>query len=312
MEKDQVAAIGFSPDSMVLRPIEALLQELAASPALPEVALGTCALRFEESHPPLLALLARAAHGEPLSDDEERLLFRGLFLLGGGRNRQACAPLLKLLRLPPDRVDVLLGDAVTDSLPRIVVGIFDGHADALLGVATDPSVDEFVRASLLDAAAFLTWEGRIDAGQMHAFLKRFHAERLAPEGDFAWFGWQNAIALLGLRDLAPLFGQAWDAGLMLEEWMEREDFEQDLARAERDPGDPKRFEDANIGYIEDILVALSPYCEEADVSDDPCVDFDDLTPIGLGPVRNPVRNVGRNDPCPCGSGKKFKKCCLVA
>lgn len=30
-------------------------------------------------------------------------------------------------------------------------------------------------------------------------------------------------------------------------------------------------------------------------------------------TREPVRstnNVGRNDPCPCGSGKKFKKCCL--
>jgi uncharacterized protein YecA (UPF0149 family) len=26
--------------------------------------------------------------------------------------------------------------------------------------------------------------------------------------------------------------------------------------------------------------------------------------------RNPHRHVGRNDPCPCGSGKKFKKCCL--
>ena len=23
-------------------------------------------------------------------------------------------------------------------------------------------------------------------------------------------------------------------------------------------------------------------------------------------------HVGRNDPCPCGSGKKFKKCCLVS
>jgi hypothetical protein len=22
-----------------------------------------------------------------------------------------------------------------------------------------------------------------------------------------------------------------------------------------------------------------------------------------------MKNVGRNDPCPCGSGKKFKKCC---
>ncbi len=26
------------------------------------------------------------------------------------------------------------------------------------------------------------------------------------------------------------------------------------------------------------------------------------------PVSNPLRDVGRNDPCPCGSGSKFKKC----
>ncbi len=30
------------------------------------------------------------------------------------------------------------------------------------------------------------------------------------------------------------------------------------------------------------------------------------------PVTNPLRGVGRNDLCPCGSGKKFKKCCLAA
>lgn len=28
------------------------------------------------------------------------------------------------------------------------------------------------------------------------------------------------------------------------------------------------------------------------------------------PVQRATRRVGRNDPCPCGSGKKFKKCCL--
>ena len=28
------------------------------------------------------------------------------------------------------------------------------------------------------------------------------------------------------------------------------------------------------------------------------------------PHLNPDRDVGRNDPCPCGSGKKYKKCCL--
>jgi len=27
-------------------------------------------------------------------------------------------------------------------------------------------------------------------------------------------------------------------------------------------------------------------------------------------VRHRVEKTGRNDPCPCGSGKKFKKCCM--
>ncbi|HCS73087.1 MAG TPA: hypothetical protein DIW17_04340, partial [Clostridiales bacterium] len=27
------------------------------------------------------------------------------------------------------------------------------------------------------------------------------------------------------------------------------------------------------------------------------------------PVRREGPKIGRNDPCPCGSGKKYKKCC---
>ena len=45
--------------------------------------------------------------------------------------------------------------------------------------------------------------------------------------------------------------------------------------------------------------------------------------IGASPMENETRDrnkvqveqahsedIGRNDPCPCGSGKKYKKCCL--
>jgi hypothetical protein len=49
--------------------------------------------------------------------------------------------------------------------------------------------------------------------------------------------------------------------------------------------------------------------------------FDDCTTDSYEPVAdhhradkpavNPHRAVGRNDPCPCGSGRKFKKCCLA-
>ncbi|MCA9066876.1 MAG: SEC-C domain-containing protein, partial [Planctomycetaceae bacterium] len=29
----------------------------------------------------------------------------------------------------------------------------------------------------------------------------------------------------------------------------------------------------------------------------------------IAPIVNDEPKVGRNDPCPCGSGKKYKKCC---
>jgi SEC-C motif-containing protein len=34
--------------------------------------------------------------------------------------------------------------------------------------------------------------------------------------------------------------------------------------------------------------------------------------LGPAPVRSAAPKVGRNDPCPCGSGKKYKHCCLAA
>lgn len=37
--------------------------------------------------------------------------------------------------------------------------------------------------------------------------------------------------------------------------------------------------------------------------------FVDGGPIPQVPVRREAPNVGRNDPCPCGSRKKYKKCC---
>jgi preprotein translocase subunit SecA len=30
----------------------------------------------------------------------------------------------------------------------------------------------------------------------------------------------------------------------------------------------------------------------------------------IEPIRNREEKVGRNEPCPCGSGKKYKNCCM--
>ena len=57
------------------------------------------------------------------------------------------------------------------------------------------------------------------------------------------------------------------------------------------------------------------HSDSCDHDDDDYDDYDDEegdidweTP--LIPIRNETPKIGRNDPCPCGSGKKYKKCHL--
>ena len=313
MKKEELEAI-FSdgentPD---LGPIEDYLHAVATERELPDFAVGICTVRIEEAAPKLRAVLLRAADGEILSDDESLLLFRGLHILGAARDREACQPLLRLLRRPFDEVNVLLGDTVVESLANIVTGVFDDDSDALFALIIDSSIDGFIREALFGAATFLAWERRIQRDRFREFLVRFYEERPAEDGDQAWAGWLQAIALLGLRDLVPLADNAFREGRIPEEWIDRRQFDDDIAVAEYAPDDVDRFTQYNLGYIEDVLVSLDWTRGTEDVFDEdgeeaPWADF----AYPNEPVRNPWRNVGRNDPCPCGSGKKFKKCCLA-
>jgi hypothetical protein len=299
-----------------LGPIEDYLEAVATERVLPGYAIGICLLRIEEAAPALRAVLARAADGEALSDDESTLLFRGLYILGGARDTESCQALLRLLRRP--EVDDLLGDAISEGMSRIVVGVFDGDIDALFGAIVDRSGDRFVREELLDAATFLTWKGVIGRDRMRGLLEKFYEEKLAEDDDEAWVGWLKSIALLGLRDLAPMVYRALDEGRAPDWVIDRRNFDEMLAEAEQRPDEAARFEEFQIGYIEDVMDALAwsdvlEPDDETEFSDDDVFDRADLDTLWTPtePVRNPWRHVGRNDPCPCGSGKKAKKCCLA-
>jgi hypothetical protein len=291
-------------------PLDKYLLELGEATHVPIFAVGLCALRYEQTGPVLRKILERAAAGESLDGNGSLFFFRGLHIIGARRDALAFKPLLRLLRRPPQEVEELLGDATTETLTQIVAGVFDGDTAALLEAIADTTIDEAVRDALIGAATFLAWEGRIPREQFVAFLRRFPTERLAPDGDMAWHGWMNAVALLGLRDMQPAVMAAAESGAVPEELWDSTYFEKDLAAAERAPGDIERFKKAYLGYIDDVVVSL----ERFNTGDD-----DEFTPPAVVgrvpeadniPVTNPWRDVGRNDPCPCGSGKKAKRCCL--
>jgi len=313
MKKEELEAIlGDGENTPDLGPIEEHLDAVATEPKLPDFAVGMCLARIEESAPKLRAVLLRAVDGEALSDDESLLLFRGLHILGGARDREACQPLLRLLRRPTEEIDDLIGDTVTESLASIVTGVFDDDVDALFALIIDSSIDGYIRESLFGAATFLAWERRIQRDRYREFLVRFYQERSAEDGDQAWVGWLHAIALLGLRDLIPLVDSAYREERIPEEWIDRPEFDEDLATTERAPDDIDRFTQNNLGYIEDVLVSLDWTRGTEDVFDEDGEEapWTDVV-YPNEPVRNPWRHVGRNDPCPCGSGKKAKKCCLA-
>jgi preprotein translocase subunit SecA len=59
---------------------------------------------------------------------------------------------------------------------------------------------------------------------------------------------------------------------------------------------------------EDILDIRAYYKDTIEIFDGPGEPADYSEP-SLSPVRNSPK-IGRNDPCPCRSGKKYKACCL--
>jgi hypothetical protein len=71
-----------------------------------------------------------------------------------------------------------------------------------------------------------------------------------------------------------------------------------------------------LGYVgrigEDMSHALASLQDEDEDEEDEEEDEDEeeYPPLRLAPERRGGKPVSRNAPCPCGSGKKYKRCCL--
>lgn len=270
-----------------------LIDDLAGAVHCP-----VAALRKASEHPAALAdatlpVLSKAATGAELDEREANLLFWGLHLMAQARDTRALPPLLDLLRQDIEVVEAVLGDAVSATLPRVLASLFDGGHEPFFRLILDSSLDDEIRQSVLTACSFLCLDGKIERDALHRLLVRFDDASAAIEGGVGWSAWEEAIAVLGLRDLAPRVEAARKDRRIDPEYSDPEWFRETLRRAERHPHDLSRLPPDQYGYLDDPVAALA------------------WTQEGYGePQRNPFKDVGRNDPCPCGSGQKFKKCCL--
>jgi Protein of unknown function (DUF1186)/SEC-C motif len=239
-------------------------------------------------------------------------LFFIFHLLGEWREKSAYWSLAVLLRLPGDVLDTILGDCITETTHRVMAAVFDGDPDPLYQIVRDPEADEFVRAKMCQAIAILTRRGDLPRDAAAAFLRDCYSQ-LEPQKDcYVWSGWVDAVAWLGLTDLKPLVQQAFLRGSIDPGWLMFRDFEEDLQYTVDHPDDEPLHADGDLSLFGDTVAEMSGWAFSK-----PKASSNDKLERGLPasfgmPHRDPLRKVGRNDPCPCGSGKKFKKCCLTS
>jgi hypothetical protein len=197
---------------------------------------------------------------------------------------------------------------------RVMAAVFDGDPKPLCDIILDPNSDEFIRAGMCEALAMVTLRGELDRVVVGRFLREAFTGLLPQAENYVWVGWQSAIAMLGMNDLKALVKKAFDRGFIDSGILGSDHFEQDLRRGTEHPGEPWPSDNHDYTLFGNTIEELSGwYCFSEQYRRDQQrwrrqVEADRARSQHL---ENRFKGVGRNEPCPCGSGKKFKKCCLA-
>jgi hypothetical protein len=286
----------------------AILHRLGKSDDLPREALRAATRRRADMAPLLIERIESYARGSSVGDD---LPFFAFHLLGEWGETSAYRPLARLLRCPPDRIDQALGWSITETAHRVMAAVFDGDPAPIYNIILDAQADEHVRSRMCETLAMLVLQDRLDRAEVAAFLRDCWINLQPREDCFVWSGWQSAIAMLGLVELKDIVKEAFDRKIIDPSWLDYEHFEHDLALALLNPAKPWPKERDEYELFGDTIEELSGWhCfSEEYARERERARKEPLFPP-LGPITNPLRGVGRNDPCPCGSGKKYKRCCL--
>jgi hypothetical protein len=277
--------------------IDMALADLAGAETFPLDALMVLRQKWPEARGPLLAALNNFASGADRSPENAEKVFFGLHLMAEKRETEAWAPLLAVAMQGEALYD-MIGDAASETLPAILLSLYDGDLDGLKELIEAPGGDEWGRVAALECYCALSARGDLPMEEAKAFLAECF-DRLEPRAAHpVWYGWQGCVSLLGLSELEPSVARAFRQGLIDKNVLSFEDFQAEL-RANRAAADKRElFDERGIRPIDDALEALAAFEDEDE-------DFE-----AEAPAENKFRDIGRNDLCPCGSGKKYKKCCL--
>ena len=252
-----------------------------------------------------------------------------MYLLAEFREKRAFPILTELMRLPEDYVDYVFGDTLTGDLDNILLCTFDdsggGHMQMLFDIIESQELFEWARVAALDAYALLYMEGYVSQEDFISYIRSLIYDKLIDDESEV-----VNTAIAGCIIDTHTFQMIPDARFLHEsdkvDRMMHGDYDGflDLIFNKDWPIDEPRYidntidkmewwacfekEDKNKKAVKELLKkdskppkdALGDFMAEM-------MKIDREKEMLIAQKKN---NPERNDPCPCGSGKKYKKCCI--
>ncbi len=293
----------------------------------PKEELALISANRDEAVPYLRDAVLKAIKEKDMLDESYTLHLYGIYLLAQFQDRDFFPELMKLAMLPEDTLDDLIGDTLTEDLGSILYNTYNGDLELVKKVILNKKVSDFARAQMLDMMGQLYQDQTLGKEELQDFLKEIVYGKKSI-GDFIYSEIAELICRCHLTELIPELRRLYQDGRVDRYVIGGYDDSLDLmfSYGKRDgvfcksPIDTIRIlsgwamfengdstgEDHDDGNTEE-----NDEKENRNKMDD-LLDrkffglMDEFR--ALEPRR--VVKVGRNDPCPCGSGKKYKQCCL--
>jgi hypothetical protein len=275
------------------------LAELRDYP-FPRALINEMIQRQQEMIPALLAVVEDASqHPQSYIDGGRwKILIFAAYLLAQFRETRAFKPLCAALGHSAKVTNALWGDTITEGIGSILASVYDGDDAPLRDLIQNRQADEFVRGATVPRAFLcLIQAGKISRTDLEAYAEELLSHGLEREPSFVWEGWTSLCCDLGFARLCDPFFYGFDEML------------RDTASGKNE------YWKRTAGLIDDTIKETSSWgCWSKPAKPKPQPKpKPQARPSYLAPVdQRTGPKIGRNDPCPCGSGTKYKKCCGAA
>lgn len=247
-----------------------------------------------------------ASEGANLEGDY-KLYFYALFFLGQFKDTESFERIMALISLPGETADDLLGDLLSEGLCDILYHTYNGNLSLLKDSIRNRKIQVYARLAMLDVMGQIYLDGALDKEEWVVFLREILAGPWEDEYEIYTL-LPNVICDCHLIELLPDIQTLYREEL-IDEWFYGEfdscvDMMFDYGYHGRELCRPSVS-------VEDLR-RWAMFQEEREESKAPTKEWQKAFREYDEECKKARRSrkIGRNDPCPCGSGKKYKHCCL--